>query len=65
MLAKLKMTESDDINEKIAKEERKLLKVQRKLEAIRLIEELFRRIKVTLSLLAIITKLTYYIIDQK
>lgn len=40
------MKESDDINEKIAKEEKKLLKVQRKLEAIRLIEELFRRIKV-------------------
>lgn len=46
VLAKLKMKESDDINEKIAKEEKKLLKVQRKLEAIRLIEELFRRIKV-------------------
>ncbi|XP_074039008.1 A-kinase anchor protein 17A isoform X2 [Leptinotarsa decemlineata] len=45
ILEKLEITGSDEINEKIAKEEKKLLKVQRKLEAIRLVEELFRRIK--------------------
>ena len=46
ILAKLKSNSRDKINEKIAKEEKKLLKAQRKLEAIRLVEELFRRIKV-------------------
>lgn len=46
ILEKLKSSGSDDISEKIAKEEKKLLKVQRKLEAIRLVEELFCRIKV-------------------
>lgn len=45
ILKKLEISGSDEINEKIANEEKKLLKVQRKLEAIRLIEELFRRIK--------------------
>lgn len=45
ILKKLEINGSDEINEKIAKEEKKLLKVQRRLEAIRLIEELFRRIK--------------------
>lgn len=47
ILKKLEITGSDEINEKIAKEEKKLIKVQRKLEAIRLVEELFRRIKVS------------------
>lgn len=37
---------TDEINSKITKEEKKLLKVQRKLEAIRLVEELFKRAKV-------------------
>ena len=46
ILAQLKMSETDEINDKIAKEEKKLLRAQRKLEAIRLVEELFRRIKV-------------------
>lgn len=46
ILKKLEITGSDEINEKIAREEKKLIKVQRKLEAIRLVEELFRRIKV-------------------
>lgn len=46
VLEKLKITGSDEINEKIEREEKKLLCVQRKLEAIRLIEELFKRIKV-------------------
>lgn len=50
ILAKLKVKGADEINEKIAKEEKKLLKVQRKLEAIRLVEELFRRIKVCINL---------------
>nr|CAH7744885.1 unnamed protein product [Callosobruchus chinensis] len=45
ILQKLEITGADEINEKIAIEEKKLLKVQRKLEAIRLVEELFRRIK--------------------
>lgn len=45
-LAKLKIKETDDLNDKIAKEEKKLRKVQIKLEAIRLLEELFSRIKV-------------------
>ncbi|XP_018318508.1 trichohyalin isoform X2 [Agrilus planipennis] len=46
ILAKLKINGADEITNKIAKEEKKLLKAQRKLEAIRLVEELFRRIKV-------------------
>lgn len=46
VLEKLKIKGADEINEKIAKEEKKLLKAQRKLEAIRLVEELFKRIKV-------------------
>ncbi|KAJ8933253.1 hypothetical protein NQ314_014134 [Rhamnusium bicolor] len=45
ILETLEVTGTDEINEKIAKEEKKLLRVQRKLEAIRLVEELFRRIK--------------------
>ncbi|KAH1012721.1 hypothetical protein HUJ05_011825 [Dendroctonus ponderosae] len=45
ILQKLEITGSDEINEKIAKEEKKLVKVQRKLEAIRMVEELFKRIK--------------------
>ncbi|XP_057658883.1 A-kinase anchor protein 17A isoform X1 [Diorhabda carinulata] len=45
ILEKLEISGSDEINEKIANEEKKLLKVQRKLEAIRLLEELFRRIQ--------------------
>lgn len=46
LLAKLKVKDSDNINDKIAKEEKKLLEVQRKLESIRLVEELFKRIQV-------------------
>jgi arginine/serine-rich splicing factor 17 len=46
LLEKLKINSCDEINDKIAKEEKKLMKAQRKLEAIRLVEELFRRIKV-------------------
>jgi arginine/serine-rich splicing factor 17 len=45
LLEKLKINSCDEINDKIAKEEKKLMKAQRKLEAIRLVEELFRRIK--------------------
>ncbi|XP_045461477.1 A-kinase anchor protein 17A-like isoform X1 [Harmonia axyridis] len=45
ILEKLKIKSADEINAKIAKEEKKLLKAQRKLESIRLLEELFRRIK--------------------
>lgn len=50
VLEKLKIKGADEINEKIAKEEKKLLKAQRKLEAIRLVEELFKRIRVNLKL---------------
>lgn len=46
ILEKLKINSADEINAKIVKEEKKLLKAQRKLESIRLIEELFRRVKV-------------------
>lgn len=46
MLAKLKLKGTNELNDKIAREEKKLLKAQRKLEAIRLIEELFKKIKV-------------------
>ncbi|KAF7285815.1 hypothetical protein GWI33_009793 [Rhynchophorus ferrugineus] len=45
LMKTLEISESDEINDKIAKEEKKLIKAQRKLEAIRLVEELFRRIK--------------------
>ncbi|KAJ8912284.1 hypothetical protein NQ315_017317 [Exocentrus adspersus] len=45
ILEKLEVSGTDEINAKIAKEEKKLLKVQRRLEAIRLVEELFKRIK--------------------
>lgn len=44
IMSQLKVQESDEINDKIAKEEKKLLQVQRKLEAIRIIEDLFKRI---------------------
>lgn len=46
ILEKLEISGTEEINAKIAKEEKKLLKVQRQLEAIRLVEELFSRIKV-------------------
>jgi len=41
--------EADVMNQKIATEERLLLKTQRKLEAIHLLGELFTRIKVNLQ----------------
>lgn len=46
IMKKLEITGSDEINAKIASEKKKLVKVQRKLEAIRLVEELFKRVKV-------------------
>lgn len=46
LLDKLKDKNSNEMNEKIAKEEWKILKAQRMLESIRLIEALFRRLKV-------------------
>ena len=45
-LMKLKEKETREMNMKIAVEERKLLIAQRKLESIRLLDELFERIKV-------------------
>lgn len=43
----LKKKETEEISHKIALEEKKLLITQRKLESIRLLEELFNRIKVS------------------
>lgn len=45
-LAKLMERDNMDLNSKVNEEQRKLLKVQKKLQALRLIEELFRRIEV-------------------
>ncbi|XP_047505889.1 A-kinase anchor protein 17A isoform X1 [Pieris napi] len=44
-LAKLMEREDVDLNKKVSEEQKKLLKVQKKLQAIRLIEELFKRIE--------------------
>ncbi|PSN37749.1 hypothetical protein C0J52_22720 [Blattella germanica] len=45
-LMKLKEKETEEMNKKIAIEEKKLLIAQRKLESIRLLDELFERVKV-------------------
>lgn len=45
-LAKLMQKDDMDLNSKVAEERKKLLKAQKKLQAIRLIEELFKRIEV-------------------
>ena len=45
-LMKLKEKETQEMNMKIAVEEKKLLIAQRKLESIRLLDELFERVKV-------------------
>lgn len=45
-LAKLMEREDVDLNSKVMEEQNKLLKAQKKLQAIRLIEELFKRIEV-------------------
>ena len=45
-LMKLKEKETEEMNIKIAVEEKKLLIAQRKLESIRLLDELFERVKV-------------------
>lgn len=65
LLAKLKVKSSEDINEKILKEEKKLLKAQRKLEAIRLIEELFKRINVFLWFFIIVYIFNIIFLDKK
>ncbi|KAG6456938.1 hypothetical protein O3G_MSEX010033 [Manduca sexta] len=44
-LAKLMERDNVDLNSKVAEEQKKLLKVQKKLQAVRLIEELFKRIE--------------------
>ena len=41
------LTEEEEMAEKIGSEERKLLIAQRKLESIRLLDELLERVKVT------------------
>ena len=45
-LAKLMQSDNLDLNSKVAEEQKKLMKAQKKLQAIRLIEELFNRIEV-------------------
>ena len=45
-LAKLMEREDVDLNRKVAEEQRKLLKSQKKLQAVRLIDELFKRLEV-------------------
>ncbi|CAG4934613.1 unnamed protein product [Colias eurytheme] len=44
-LAKLMERKDVDVNKKVSEEQKKLLKIQKKLQAIRLIEELFQRIE--------------------
>ena len=46
-LRKMGLTEEEEMAEKIGSEERKLLIAQRKLESIRLLDELLERVKVT------------------
>lgn len=46
-MRKLGLTEEEEMTERIGTEERKLLLAQRKLESIRLLDELFERVKVT------------------
>lgn len=45
-LTKFRKQEEDKVSMKIAREEQKLIKAQRQLESIRLLDELFDRIKV-------------------
>lgn len=45
-LAKLMESDNVDLNGKVAEEQRKLMNSQKKLQAVRLIEELFKRIEV-------------------
>lgn len=45
-LEKIKLKEAEDMNRKIASEERLLLMAQRRLESIRLLSELFKRVEV-------------------
>lgn len=52
-LAKLVAKDNVDVQGKYVEEERKLLKAQKKLQAIRLIEELFNRIQVNMILINI------------
>lgn len=44
--ARLNLQETDELKMKIEKEEKKLKKVERKLQAIRLVTELYKRIRV-------------------
>merc|ERR1711874_785996 len=46
-LRKMGLTEEEEMAEKIGSEERKLLIAQRKLESIRLLDELLERVKAT------------------
>ena len=46
-MARLGLTEEEEMNERIGMEERKLVLAQRKLESIRMLDELLERVKVT------------------
>lgn len=46
VLTKFRKQEEDKVSMKIAREEQKLIKAQRQLESMRLLDELFDRIKV-------------------
>lgn len=48
-LAKLMQRDDVDLHSKVAEEKKKLTKAQRRLQAVRLIEELFKRIEVRLG----------------
>lgn len=47
-LAKLMERDDVDLNRRIAEEKKKLLKTQKRLQAVRLIEELFQRLEVNI-----------------
>lgn len=61
--------EEDKVSMKIAREERKLIKAQRQLESIRLLDELFDRIKVRIIVFPIafntIEKLIFQLFSDK
>ena len=60
-LRKMGLTEEEEMAERIGIEERKLLLAQRKLESIRILDELLERVKVTCSRhLCVITQIRTY-----
>lgn len=59
-LAKLMEREDVDLNSRVMEEQKKLLKAQKKLQAIRLIEELFKRIEVIINRKVFLTIYYYH-----